>query len=164
MALRVGDTVPDIALTRMTRDGPAPITRDGLFAGLRVALFAVPGAFTPACSDKHLPSITANAAALRTAGVDTIACVSVNDVFVMAAWGRQREVGDNVLMLADGAAAWTKAAGLDWDLSDLGLGVRSQRYAMVVQDTRVTHLAIEQGGAFDVSSGDAVLRVLQGRG
>lgn len=163
MALKVGDIVPDVALTHMTGDGPTPITRDGLFAGRTVALFAVPGAFTPACSDRHLPSVVENAAALRAVGVDTIACVSVNDVFVMAAWGRQRDVGDDVLMLADGAAAWTKAAGLDWDLGDLGLGVRSQRYAMVVQDCRVTHLAIEQGGAFDVSSGDAVLRVLQGR-
>ncbi len=161
MTLRVGEQVPDIPLTRMTETGPAPVARQELFAGRRVALFAVPGAFTPACTDRHLPSITVNADAILSAGIDTVACLSVNDIFVMRAWGKDRRVGDDVVMLADGAGAWTVAAGLDWDLTGFGLGLRSQRYAMIVDDTRVAHLAVEQGGAFDVSSGDAVLRVLR---
>jgi peroxiredoxin (alkyl hydroperoxide reductase subunit C) len=148
---------------RMTPDGPAPISRGGLFAGRTVVLFAVPGAFTPTCSDRHLPSIIADAEALRAGGADVIACLSVNDIFVMNAWGKARGVGDDVMMLADGSAEWTRAAGLEWDLSGLGLGVRSQRYAMIVKDERVSHLAVEPGGAFGVSSGEAVAAVLARR-
>lgn len=162
MALGIGDQVPDVALTWMTDGGPAPVSRQRLFGARRVAFFAVPGAFTPTCSDQHLPSFTGNAEAIRTAGIDLIACLSVNDIFVMNAWGRARGVGDDVVMLADGAADWTRSAGLDWDLGALGLGVRSQRYAMIVDDMRVAHIAIEQGGGFEVSSGEAILRVLRG--
>ena len=161
MALSTGDSVPDLPLTEMVGGVPTPVSRAELFGGRRVALFAVPGAFTPACSDRHLPSIVQNEAAIRACGIDTIACLSVNDAFVMRAWGRERGIGDGIRMLADGAAAWTCAAGLDWDLSDLGLGVRSQRYAMIVDNARVSYLAVEQGGAFEVSGGDAILRVLQ---
>lgn len=163
MTVRIGYPVPDIPLTRMTRQGPGPISKGELFVGRSVALFAVPGAFTPRCSDQHLPSIQENADAISAEGVDLIACLSVNDIFVMRAWGKEHGVGDNILMLADGAAAWTIAAGLDWDLSAAGLGVRSQRYAMVVSNGRVEHLAIEQGGSFQVSGGDAVLRYLRSR-
>ncbi|MEM6664392.1 MAG: peroxiredoxin [Pseudomonadota bacterium] len=163
MTLRVGDRVPDVALTHMSGQGPTPLSRQALFSGRRVALFAVPGAFTPACSDQHLPSVIDNAAALKAAGIDQIACLSVNDIFVMRAWGRERGVGADILMLADGAAAWTRAAGLDWDLGDLGLGIRSQRYALVADDGIVAYLAVEQGGAFDVSGGAAVLEALRSR-
>ena len=128
-----------------------------------MALFAVPGAFTPACSDQHLPSILENAAAIRAEGIDQIACLSVNDHHVMHAWARDRGTGHDVLMLADGIGAWTVAAGLDWDLSSFGLGLRSQRYAMIVMDQRVSDLAVEKGGGFDVSSGDAVLNRLRSR-
>lgn len=163
MALRPGDPVPEVSLTTMTADGPAPITRNELFAGHKVAFFAVPGAFTPACSDRHLPSVIQNAGALRGAGATRIACVSVNDIFVMNAWGKAAGAGDDVMMLADGSATWTRAAGLDWDLTDMGLGVRSQRYALIADDGIVQHIAIEPGGAFGVSSGQAILDVLSRR-
>lgn len=160
MALRVGDRVPDVPLTWMTGSGPAPVLRDEVFGGRRVALFAVPGAFTPTCSDSHLPSVVENATAIRAGGIDRIACLSVNDIFVMRAWAKHLGIGDEIVMLADGAGAWTKEAGLDWDLSTLGLGVRSQRYAMIVTDGRVEHIAVEQGGSFEVSSGEAMVQAL----
>ncbi len=160
MALQVGDKVPDIALMRMTADGPKGISADELFRGRKVVLFAVPGAFTPICSAQHLPGFVANAAAIEAKGVDTIACLSVNDVFVMGAWGQAQNVGDKVMMLADGTAAFSKAAGLDWDLSKHGLGVRSQRYAMIVEDGTVTHIAVEEGSAFDVSSAESTIAAL----
>ena len=161
MTLKIGDRVPDVPLNQMTDAGPGPVSRQSLFGGRTVAIFAVPGAFTPTCSDQHMPSVIQNIGPLHDAGVDLIACLSVNDIFVMRAWGRALGVGDDVAMLADGSADWTKAAGLDWDLSPLGLGVRSQRYAMVVDDTVVRHLAIEPGGAFGVSSGSAVVAALR---
>ncbi len=160
MALQVGDKVPDVGLAVMTADGPSGMTSDELFSGKKVVLFALPGAFTPTCSAQHLPSFVNNAAEIKAKGVDTIACLSVNDVFVMGAWGKDQNVGDNVLMLADGAAAWSKAAGLDWDLSDKGLWVRSQRYAMVVEDGTVTHIAVEEAGSYDVSSAESVMAAL----
>lgn len=162
LALRVGDPVPDVPLTWMTDNGPAPASRSEVFEGRRVALFAVPGAFTPTCSDSHLPSVVENAATIRECGIDRIACLSVNDIFVMRAWARHLGITDEIVMLADGAGAWTKEAGLDWDLSALGLGVRSQRFAMIVTDARVEHIAVEQGGSFAVSSGEAMVRVLRG--
>ena len=160
MALRVGDQVPDIPLVRMTNDGPGPLSRDELFGAKKVVIFAVPGAFTPTCSAQHLPSFLNHIDEIKAKGVDTIACVSVNDVFVMNAWGQAKDPNGQVLMLADGIAAWTKAAGLDWNLDSLGLGVRSQRYAMIVDDGIVSHIAVEEGGAFDVSSGEAILAAL----
>jgi len=156
----VGDKIPDITLTTMTAEGPAPVTSADLFGGKKVVLFAVPGAFTPTCSAKHLPGFVGNADAIKAKGVDTVACLSVNDPFVMGAWGKDQNVGSNVMMLADGAAAFNTAMGLDWDLSAKGLGVRSQRYVMVIDDGTVTHLAVEEAGAFDVSSAESVLSVL----
>jgi glutaredoxin/glutathione-dependent peroxiredoxin len=160
MTIQVGDKIPDIALTTMTAEGPAPVTSADLFGGKKVVLFAVPGAFTPTCSAKHLPGFVGNADAIKAKGVDTVACLSVNDPFVMGAWGKDQSVGSNVMMLADGSAAFNKAMGLDWDLSERGLGLRSQRYVMVVDDGTVTHLAVEEAGAFDVSSAESVLSVL----
>ncbi len=160
MTLQVGDKVPDIALMQMTADGPEGVSADELFGGKKVVLFALPGAFTPTCSARHLPGFLANAAAIKARGVDTIACLAVNDVFVMSAWGEAQHVGDKVMMLADGAAAFSKAAGLDWDLGGHGLGVRSQRYAMIVEDGTVTHIAVEAGSAFDVSSAESIIAAL----
>lgn len=162
MTIGHGDRVPDVPLMRMGASGPEPVTRNGLFAGRTVALFAVPGAFTPTCSDRHLPSVIANAPAMLAAGADRVACLSVNDIFVMAAWGRALGVDEDVLMLADGSALWTRSAGLDWDLGAMGLGIRSQRYGMIVDDARVRHIAVEPGGAFGASSGEAILAVLRG--
>ena len=160
MTIQVGDKIPDITLTTMTAEGPAPVTSADLFGGKKGVLFAVPGAFTPTCSAKHLPGFVGNADAIKAKGVDTVACLSVNDPFVMGAWGKDQNVGSNVMMLADGAAAFNTAMGLDWDLSAKGLGVRSQRYVMVIDDGTVTHLAVEEAGAFDVSSAESVLSVL----
>jgi peroxiredoxin (alkyl hydroperoxide reductase subunit C) len=120
----------------------------------------VPGAFTPTCSAKHLPSFITNAAALKAKGVDKIACMAVNDVFVMGAWGKDQGVAEDVVMLADGSAAFTKAMGLEFDLSARGLGVRCQRFALVAKDGKVTHVAVEAPGAFEVSSGESVLAAL----
>jgi peroxiredoxin (alkyl hydroperoxide reductase subunit C) len=160
MTIQVGDKIPQSTLAHMTSEGPAPITTDELFGGKKVVVFALPGAFTPTCSAKHLPGFVANAADIKAKGVDTIACLSVNDAFVMGAWGKDQNVGDDVLMLADGAAAFTKALGLDWDLSERGMGVRAQRFAMIVEDGAVTHLAVEEAGAFDVSSAESIMSAL----
>jgi glutaredoxin/glutathione-dependent peroxiredoxin len=160
MALKVGDTVPSATLTTFGADGPTPITTDELFKGKKVALFAVPGAFTPTCSAKHLPGFKGHAADLRAKGVDTIACVSVNDVFVMKAWGEDQGVGDDVLMLADGNGDFTRAVGLELDASRFGMGPRSQRYSLVVDDGVVKEVNVEQGGEFRVSSAEYMLAQL----
>jgi len=144
----------------MTADGPAPVTTSDVFKGKKVALFAVPGAFTPTCSARHLPGFKDQAAAFKAKGVDTIACVSVNDVFVMGAWGKSQEVGDAVLMLADGNGAFTTELGLELDGSKFGMGKRSQRYSMVVADGVVETLNVEEGGDFKVSSADYMLAQL----
>jgi peroxiredoxin len=157
MTIKVGDKVPDATLMHMTESGPAPITTGELFAGKKVALFAVPGAFTPTCSAQHLPGFVGNAAAIKGKGVDTIACVSVNDAFVMAAWGEDRDVGDEVMMLADGNGDLTGKLGLELDASKFGLGNRSQRYSMIVDDGVVTNLNIEAGGAFEASKAEVIL-------
>jgi glutaredoxin/glutathione-dependent peroxiredoxin len=153
MAINVGDKIPSVNLKHMSKDGLADISTDEIFGGKKVVLFSLPGAFTPTCSAKHLPGFVQNAGALKSKGVDTIACVSVNDAFVMNAWGK----GDNVLMLADGNAEFSDAVGLSFDGSGFGMGKRAQRYAMVVEDGVVTTLNIEQPGAFEVSSAEAVL-------
>ncbi len=150
MAIKVGDTIPEATFTTMGPEGPRPVTTDELFKGKTVALFAVPGAFTPTCSARHLPSFKDHAAELKAKGVDTIACVSVNDVFVMDAWGKSQEVGDDIVMLADGNGAFTKAVGLELDATGFGMGPRSQRYSMVVKDGVVSELNVEQGGEFRV--------------
>ena len=160
MAIKVGDKVPSATFTTFGPEGPGPITTDELFGGKTVALFAVPGAFTPTCSAKHLPGFTAHAGDLKAKGVDTIACVSVNDVFVMKAWGENQSVGDNVLMLADGNGDFTKAIGLELDGSRFGMGQRSQRYSLIAKDGVVTELNVEQGGEFKVSSAEYMLAQL----
>ena len=157
MTIKVGDKVPSATLTTMGPDGPKPVSTDELFSGKTVALFAVPGAFTPTCSAKHLPGFKQEAAALKAKGVDTIACVSVNDVFVMNAWGKDQGVGAYVLMLADGNGDFTKAVGLELDASKFGMGPRSQRYSMVVDNGKVKQLNVEQGGEFRVSAADYML-------
>lgn len=160
MTLNVGDTIPSATFMTFGPDGPRPITTDEIFKGKTVALFAVPGAFTPTCSAKHLPGFKAKAAELKAKGVDTIACVSVNDVFVMKAWGESQGVGDDVLMLADGNGDFTKAVGLNMDASRFGMGPRSQRYSLVAKDGVVKELNVEQGGDFKVSSAEYMLAQL----
>ena len=160
MTIQVGDRLPDVPLAIATSEGPKPTTSGEYFAGKRVALFAVPGAFTPTCSAKHLPSFTQHAGDLKAKGVDVIACVSVNDVFVMKAWGENQGVGDNILMLADGNGDFTKALGLELDASRFGMGPRSQRYSMIVKDGVVTELNVESGGEYRVSSAEYMLEQL----
>jgi peroxiredoxin len=157
MTIKVGDKVPAASFTTFGPDGPGPLTTDQLFAGKKVALFAVPGAFTPTCSAKHLPGFKQHAAELKAKGVDTIACVSVNDVFVMKAWGKDQGITDEVVMLADGNGDFTKAVGLELDGSKFGMGPRSQRYSLIAKDGVVTQLNVEQGGEFKVSSADYLL-------
>ena len=160
MTINVGDKIPTVDLSIMTADGPEGISTDDIFGGKKVAIFGLPGAFTPTCSAKHLPGFIANASAFKDKGVDSIACVSVNDAFVMGAWGQQQNVGDAVMMLADGNAEFADALGLSFDGSGFGMGKRAQRFAMVVNDGVVESLHVEQPGAFDVSSAEAVLQGL----
>ncbi len=160
MSIKVGDKLPDVPLKHMTANGPAEITAAELFKGKTVALFALPGAFTPTCSAKHVPGFFGKYSELKAKGVDTIACLSVNDAFVMGAWGKDQKVEDKILMLADGSAAFTKALGLDQDLAANGMGVRSKRYAMIVKDGVVKHLAVEQKPGLDVSSAESILAAL----
>jgi len=160
MAIQVGDTVPSATFMTFGASGPAPITSDELFKGKKVVLFAVPGAFTPTCSAKHLPGFKQHAAELRAKGVDTIACVSVNDVFVMKAWGENQGVGEDVLMLADGNGDFTRSMGLEMDASKFGMGARSQRYSILVVDGVVKEINVEQGGEFKVSSAEYMLAQL----
>ena len=149
--IKVGDTLPEVTLTMATPDGPKPITTGEIFKGRKVVLFAVPGAFTPTCSARHLPGFVDQAQAFRDKGVDTIACVAVNDAFVMGAWGRDQATEGKVMMLADGSADFTRAMGLELDLTARGMGVRSQRYALVADNGVVTFLGVEEGGAFEAS-------------
>jgi peroxiredoxin len=160
MAIKEGDRLPDATFMTYGPEGPRPITTDEVFKGKRVALLAVPGAFTPTCSAKHLPGFKEKAAELRSKGVDAIACVSVNDVFVMKAWGQDQGVGDDIIMLADGNGAFTNAIGLGMDASKFGMGPRSQRYSMIVNDGVVEKLNVEEGGEFRVSSADYMLAQL----
>ena len=156
MTIKVGDTLPEATFTEMTADGPNPVTTADVFAGKTVALFAVPGAFTPTCSAKHLPGFVEKASDLKGKGVDEIVCTSVNDVFVMGAWGEAAGSSD-VRMLADGNGTFAKAIGLELDGSGFGMGSRSQRYSMIVKDGVVTELNVEDGGEFKVSSADYML-------
>lgn len=160
MTIKVGDKVPSATLFEMGSDGPAAVSTDEFFAGRKVVLFALPGAFTPTCSAQHVPGFVNNAEAIKAKGIDDIACLSVNDAFVMGAWGKDQGAGDKVRMLADGSADFTRAAGLEFDLSDKGLGVRSKRYAMVVEDGVVTALNLEDGGGLTISSAESILDVL----
>src|SRR5947209_3234759 len=160
MTIQVGDKVPSATLKYLSPEGPKEVSSDELFRGKRVAVFAVPGAFTPTCSQRHLPGYVDRSGDIKTRGVDTIACVSVNDAFVMGAWGKEQNVGDKVMMLADGSGDFTKAVGLELDLTKGGLGVRSQRYSMLIDNGVVKQLNVEKAGQFEVSSADAMLKGL----
>jgi peroxiredoxin len=157
MTLAVGDKIPSVDLDIMTGDDPGGISTDDLFAGKTVAVFGLPGAFTRTCSAKHLPGFVDNADALRAKGIDDIVCISVNDPFVMAAWAKAQNVGDKVLMVADGSAKFARAAGLDTDMSAKGFGVRCRRFSMVVDDGTVKSLQIDEPGSFEVTSAEVML-------
>ena len=156
MAIQVGDTIPDVPLTIATPDGPQPTTSGEYFKGKRVALFAVPGAFTPTCSARHLPSYVDKAGELKAKGVDEIACVSVNDPFVMAAWG-ERDGSSDITMLADGNGQFAEAVGLEMDASGFGMGKRSQRYSMLINDGVVEQVNVEAPGEYRASSAEHML-------
>jgi peroxiredoxin len=160
MAIQVGEKIPAATLKVADADGIKDVTTEQLFAGRKVVLFSVPGAFTPTCSAKHLPGFVQNAAAIRAKGIDSIVCLAVNDAFVMGAWGRDQQVGDKVIMASDGNGELTRALGLDLDASRFGMGMRGQRFAMVVEDGVVRKLAVEAPGKFEVSSAEAILQGL----
>jgi glutaredoxin/glutathione-dependent peroxiredoxin len=160
MAIKVGDSIPDVKLMTMTSEGPKPVQSSEVLGSGKVVLFAVPGAFTPTCSDYHLPGFVLRADDLKGKGVDTIACLAVNDPFVMGAWGEAQDVDGKVTMLSDGNGDFTGAIGLEMDGSGFGLGTRSQRYAAILEDGVVKELLVEPGPGLDVSSADAVLAKL----
>ena len=155
--IKVGDRIPDAKLGRMTASGPGTITSAEIFEGKKVVLVGVTGAFTSTCSEQHLPGFVQQAAALGAKGVDTIACVSVNDIDVMDAWGKDQKTGDSILMLADGSGTFAKALDLELDLVEAGMGIRGRRYTMVVDDGVVTRLNVEPAGECGVSSAESVL-------
>jgi peroxiredoxin len=158
---KVGDKVPSATLRMLGPEGPKAVTTEELFApGKKVVAFALPGAFTPTCSAKHVPGFVAEAEAIKNKGVDTIACISVNDAFVMGAWGKEQKAGDKVVMLGDGNGEFTQAMGLTMDGSKFGLGTRSQRYAMIVDGGIIKDLFVEKPGAFEVSTAENVLKHL----
>ncbi len=158
MSIQVGDKLPSVTLKTFGGDGPEEISTDDIFAGKKVVLFALPGAFTPGCSAAHLPGYVVNVDAIKAKGVDTVACLAVNDAFVMGAWGKAQNA-EHILMLADGDGEFTKAVDLELDLRGKGLGVRSQRYAMIVEDGVVKNLEID-GGDIKESSADHILSLL----
>lgn len=161
MTIQIGDRIPSATLSTATPDGPKPITTDDVFAGKTVALFAVPGAFTPTCSARHLPGFKDHRQDLGGKGVDTVACISVNDAFVMGAWADSQGIGsEDIVMLADGNGDFTRDLGLTLDGKAFGMGERSQRYSMLVKDGVVEQLNIEQGGEFKVSSAEHLLTQL----
>ena len=159
MTIKVGDKVPSGKFAYMGDNGPAEISTDELFNGKKVVLFAVPGAFTPTCSETHLPGYIVAVDDIKAKGVDTVACLAVNDVFVVGAWAAQQNV-ENITMLSDGSADYVTALGLTLDLTSRGLGVRADRFAMIVDNGVVTHLAQEEPGQMDVSSAESILKAL----
>jgi glutaredoxin/glutathione-dependent peroxiredoxin len=160
MAISVGDPIPDVKLMTMTGEGPRPVQSGAVLGTGKVVLFAVPGAFTPTYSDHHLPGFVLRADDLKAKGVDSIACIAVNDAFVMGAWGDAQGTGDSLTMLADGNGDFTAEVGLEMDGSGFGLGTRSQRYAAIIDDGVATELLVEPGPGLDVSSADSVLNRL----
>ena len=161
MTINVGDRIPSVTLKQLTPEGVKEFATDEIFRGKRIVLIAVPGAFTPACSQRHLPGYVERAADIKAKGIDEIACVAVNDAFVMGAWGRDQKAEGKVRMLADGSGEFTRALGLELDLSKGGLGIRSKRYSMLVDDGVVKSLNIEQQpGQVDVSGADAMIKAL----
>ena len=157
MPIQPGDKLPEATFMEMTADGPQPRSSDEIFSGRTVALFAVPGAFTPTCSAKHLPGFVDKEGELKARGVDDIVCTAVNDVFVMGAWGEQAGADGKVRMLADGNGDFASALGLEFDGTRLGMGKRSQRYSMIVRDGVVSEVNVEDGPEFKVSSADYML-------
>lgn len=160
MTITVGDRIPEATLIKATSDGPQPVSTAELFAGKTVALFSVPGAFTPTCSAKHLPGFVDNAEAIRKHGVDEIVCIAVNDAFVMGAWGKQAGADGKVTMIADGNGEFSSKLGLTFDGSKFGMGTRGQRFSMLVKDGVVAQLNVEEPGAFKVSSAEHLLEQL----
>lgn len=160
MTIKAGDKMPSGTFGVMTDSGPGAISSDDLFAGKKVVLVSVPGAFTPTCSMNHLPGFVDHADEILATGVDTIACMAVNDVFVMDAWGESQGVGDDVLMLADGNATYARALGLEQDSTAFNMGIRSRRFAIVVDDGVARHVAVDEPGKFEVTSAEAVLEAL----
>ena len=160
MSIQAGEKMPNGTFGVMTASGPGGMSTDELFSGKLVVLVSVPGAFTPTCSMNHLPGFVDHAGELKSKGVDTIACMAVNDVFVMNAWGKDRSVGDKVLMLADGNGEYARALGLQLDASGFGMGMRGQRFAIVVDDGVAKHVAVEKPGKFEVSKAEAILAAL----
>ncbi len=160
MPIQPGDRLPSVKVMRATEEGPREVDAAAILGTGTAVLFGVPGAFTPTCSARHLPGFLDNADALKARGVDVVACMAVNDAFVLAAWARDQGVDDRVVMLADGSAAFARALGLDVDLSSKGLGTRVRRFALVARDGVVRHLAVEEPGAFGVSGAEAVLSAL----
>ena len=161
MTIEAGDKMPSGAFGVMTESGPGGISTDDLFSGKKVVLVSVPGAFTPTCSMNHLPGFVEHADEILAKGADTIACMAVNDIFVMDAWGKDRGVGDKVVMLADGNGEYAQALGLELDASGFGMGTRGQRFALIVDDGVATHVAVEAPGQFEVSKAEAILEALQ---
>lgn len=157
MTIKVGDRVPSVTLRYLGPDGIKPVSSDEFFKGRKVALFGLPGAYTRTCSSRHLPGYVANAAALKEKGIDTIACISVNDAFVMDAWGKEHGAGGKVVMLGDGSCEFTEAIGLTVDRREAGMGIRSQRYSMIVDDGIVKELNVEPSGQYGISSAEAML-------
>lgn len=160
MTIQPGDSIPSMKLMTGTAEGPKEVSTDDLFGAGTTVLFGVPGAFTPTCSAKHLPGFVQHAAEFKAKGVKNIVCMAVNDAFVMGAWGRDQGAGDAVVMLADGAAAFTKALGVELDLTGRGMGMRCQRFALIARDGKVAHIAIEEPGVFEVSKAETVLAAL----
>jgi peroxiredoxin len=160
MTIKVGDTIPSMKLMTATPEGPKEISTDEIFKGKKVVMFGVPGAFTPTCSARHLPGFVQQAEAIRAKGVDQIVCLAVNDAFVLGAWAKEQGVADQITMLADGSGVFTKALGLELDLVGRGLGTRAQRFALIADNGKVTNLAVEQPGGFEVSKAEAVLSQL----
>lgn len=159
MPIKAGDKIPSVTLTHMTPDGPKPITTDELFKGKKVVLFALPGAFTPTCSASHLPGFVVNADKIKAKGVDEVVCLSVNDAFVMDAWGKTQNA-EELHMVGDGNADFAKAVGLQLDLTARGMGVRLQRFAMIVEDGVVKQINVEEPGKFEVSSAENMMELL----
>ena len=160
MTIKVGDSIPSMTLMAATPDGPMETTTEEVFHGKTVVLFGVPGAFTPTCTVKHLPGFVENEAAFAAKGVDLVACMAVNDAFVLQAWAKDQQVGDAVQMLADGSGTLTRAMGLEMDATAYGMGPRCQRFALVAKDGKVVHIAVEQPGQLDVSRAESVLAAL----
>ena len=157
MTINIGEKIPTQTIIIATNEGPKPVSTDDIFVGRNVALFAVPGAFTPTCSARHFPSFLEHSDELKQKGIEEVYCLSVNDAFVMAAWAKFQAANDQITMIADGNGAFTKSIGLELDASGFGMGLRSQRYGMVINDGVVSHLFVEQGGEYKVSSAEHML-------